>query len=89
MERIFVFCYFMKFDPKALRTRIPAQIAYWEKYAPENFSGGPFNDRSGGMITFSAPDQEAAESICRDDPFVTEGLVDAYWVREWLVSHRR
>lgn len=89
MEKIFVFCYVMKFEPARLKTLIPAQIEYWQKFAPENFTGGPFKDRSGGMLSFSAADMAQAEEICKNDPFVKSGIVDEYWVREWLVSHRR
>lgn len=89
MEKIFVFCYFMEFEPAKLKTLIPAQIEYWQKYAPEKFTGGPFKDRSGGMLSFSAQDITEAEEICKADPFVKSGLVREYWVREWLVSHRR
>ena len=89
MDQIFVFCYFMKFEPAKLKTLIPEQIEFWQKHAPSTFTGGPFKDRSGGMLTFSAPDLSAAEEICKGDPFVKSGLVEEYWVREWLVSHRR
>jgi uncharacterized protein YciI len=89
MEKTFVFCYFMNFDPAELKTLIPEQIEYCQHYAPENFIGGPFKDRSGGMLSFSAPDLDAATAICENDPFVKKGLVNQYWVKEWLVSHRR
>lgn len=89
MEKIFAFCYFMKFEPARLKTLIPEQIKYWEEHARSNFTGGPFQDRSGGMLTFSAPNLAAAEEICKADPFVKSGLVEEYWVKEWLVSHRR
>ena len=79
----------MDFEPARLKTVIPAQIKYWEEHAAVNFTGGPFKDRSGGMISFTAADLAAAENICKGDPFVKEGMVKEYWVREWLVSHRR
>ncbi|MBN2080113.1 MAG: hypothetical protein JW838_14185 [Spirochaetes bacterium] len=89
MDQTFAYCYFMKFVPERLRSLIPEHIAYWQNHAPDNFTGGPFRDRSGGLIIFPAADQDTAESICRGDPFVTGGLVEEFWVREWLVSHRR
>ena len=89
MEKFFVFCYFMDFEPARLKTLIPAQIEYWQKNAPANLTGGPFKDRSGGMLSFSATDLDTAMEICKGDPFVKDGLVKEYWVREWLVSHRR
>ncbi len=89
MKQVFAFCYVMKFDPQKLKTAIPAHIAYWEKHAPEGFSDGPFNDRSGGLIIFHADDKEMAEDICKNDPYLKEGLVGEYWVKDWLISHQR
>jgi uncharacterized protein YciI len=89
MQNLFAFYYSMKFEPHALKTAIPAHIAYWEKHAPDNFFDGPFKDRSGGLVIFPAADQAMAEDICRNDPYVTEGLVTDFQVREWLMSHRR
>jgi len=89
MKLTFAFCYFMKFDPLVLKTAIPAHIAYWEEQAPESFTDGPFGDRSGGLIIFSSESLEAAEQVCRKDPYLAEGLILDYWVREWLVSRQR
>jgi uncharacterized protein YciI len=41
---------------------------------------GPFADR-GNMAIFRT--REAAESFVRQDPFVLEGLVKSYVIREW------
>ena len=41
---------------------------------------GPFADR-GNMAIFRS--REAAEEFVRRDPFVLEGLVKSYSVREW------
>ena len=89
MERIFAYCYVMEFKPEKLKTLIPAHIAYWTEHAPEKFTGGPFGDRTGGLISFSAADLSEAELICSNDPYIKEGLVQEYWVKEWLVSHQR
>jgi uncharacterized protein YciI len=37
------------------------------------------------MIQFSAPDLENAEAICEQDPFVTEGILEQRWVKEWEI----
>ncbi len=89
MKQIFVFCYLMKFEPSRLKTAIPAHISYWENHAAENFSDGPFRDRTGGLIIFPAISLETAEDMCKNDPYVKEGLIGEYWVREWLISHQR
>jgi uncharacterized protein YciI len=41
---------------------------------------GPFADR-GNMAIFRS--REAAEEFARADPFVLEGLVKAYVIRDW------
>ena len=41
---------------------------------------GPF-DNFGNMAIFRT--REAAESFVRDDPFILEGLVKSYAIREW------
>jgi uncharacterized protein len=41
---------------------------------------GPFADR-GNMAIFRS--REAAEAFVRQDPFVLEGLVKSYAIREW------
>jgi len=42
---------------------------------------GPFTDR-GNMAIFRT--REAAEAFAKQDPFMLEGLVKSYTVREWL-----
>jgi uncharacterized protein YciI len=41
---------------------------------------GPFADR-GNMAIFRT--REAAEAFVKEDPFVLEGLVKSYVIREW------
>ena len=41
---------------------------------------GPFGDR-GNMAIFRT--REAAEAFAKQDPFMLEGLVKSYMVREW------
>ncbi|HEY7173021.1 MAG TPA: YciI family protein [Vicinamibacterales bacterium] len=41
---------------------------------------GPFSDR-GNMAIFRS--REAAEAFVKQDPFVLEGLVKSYAIREW------
>jgi uncharacterized protein YciI len=46
--------------------------------------GGPFADRSGGLITFEAESLEAAERIIAADPFVREELLEGSVVKVWI-----
>ena len=41
---------------------------------------GPFSDR-GNMAIFRS--REAAEAFAKSDPFLLEGLVKAYVIRDW------
>ena len=41
---------------------------------------GPFADR-GNMAIFRS--REAAEAFAREDPFILEGLVKSYVIRDW------
>ena len=48
-----------------------------------HYLGGPFEDRTGGLITFDADDAAQAQRAVREDPFVLEGLVEAHWLKQW------
>jgi uncharacterized protein YciI len=43
---------------------------------------GPFLDRRGSLAIFRS--REAAEAFVKEDPFVLEGLIASYDVREWV-----
>jgi uncharacterized protein YciI len=79
----FAYLYFMKDDPDAVRAVAPVHAAYWRGLAVSGYVGGPFADRSGGLITFEIASQEKAEQLVVDDPFVREGLLERRWVKEW------
>ncbi|MGE0023675.1 MAG: YciI-like protein [Hyphomicrobium sp.] len=50
----------------------------------ELFLGGAFAaPADGAMIVFSGDSPAVAESFARSDPYVTQGLVTRWWVREW------
>jgi len=42
---------------------------------------GPFADRGGNLAIFRS--REAAEQFVKQDPFVLEGLIKSYDIREW------
>jgi hypothetical protein len=50
------------------------------------YLGGPFADRSGGLISFETDSRDDAGQRVADDSFVREGLVDRSWVKEWKVE---
>jgi hypothetical protein len=53
----------------------PEHAAYWRNQELRDYSGGPFEDRSGGLITFSADSLDDAQQLVRDDPFIKA----VYW----------
>jgi uncharacterized protein YciI len=75
--------YWMKNDER-VRTTVPDHVAYWHHTAPHAYVGGPFADRSGGLITFDSDSMEAAEEVVAGDPFVLEALQEASLLKEWL-----
>jgi uncharacterized protein YciI len=60
--------------------------AYWKELGLPGYLGGPFGDRSGGLITFEADSIEDAARLIEADPFVREGLLEETWMRQWLTE---
>ncbi len=85
MKKQFAYFYFMKKNPDKIQQVVPAHVEYWKNSHVEGYSGGPFGDRSGGMITFKAENLERAEQLADQDPFVIEDLLDNRWLKEWIV----
>jgi hypothetical protein len=42
----------MKREPEKIQQIVPLHVEYWGKYKSKNYLGGPFADRSGGLIIF-------------------------------------
>ena len=84
MLKQFVFFYQMKDNPEKIRNIIPEHIRYWKDSKPINYSGGPFSDRSGGLILFEAENMEAATKLAMNDPFVVQDIIENKWVKEWI-----
>lgn len=78
------YLYWMKDEPDRVKSVAPEQAAYWHDLASPGYLGGPFADRSGGLITFEADSLEHAESIIAADPFVREELLESSVVKQWL-----
>jgi uncharacterized protein YciI len=82
----FAYVYFMTSDPDRVRGVVPRHVAYWHRLGLHPYLGGPFADRSGGLITFEAGSFEEAKRLVDDDPFVTEQLLESRWLKEWRVQ---
>lgn len=79
----YAFVYFMGTDTDRVRATAPAHAAHWGGLGLDDYVGGPFEDRSGGLITFRAESQAQADSAVATDPFVTTGLLETYWIKRW------
>jgi len=82
----FVYFYLMRNTPDAIRQGIPAHVQYWKTRILPEYVGGPFADRTGGLITFAAASLEDARQIVKDDPFALENLTEHEWIKEWLIE---
>lgn len=77
------YLYFMTDEPDQVAAAAPAHAAYWQELMLPGYLGGPFADRSGGLITFKADSWEKAEQLVRDDPFQQQDLLHVRWLKEW------
>ena len=62
----------------------PAHRARWERFRDDGtlLMIGPFADpKEGAMAIFTT--REAAEEFARGDPFVLNGVVRSWHIREW------
>lgn len=83
MASEFVFFYLMKEGAPGIREAVPGHVAHWKAARLEGYRGGPFADRSGGLITFRAADLREATELVERDPFVRLGLLRERWTKEW------
>jgi uncharacterized protein YciI len=82
--RKYIFFYFMKREPEKIQSVVPLHVEYWKSKALDDYKGGPFSDRSGGLITFAAENLDQANEIVANDPFVLNDLLENKWVKEWM-----
>lgn len=78
--------YFMKQEPDRVRAIAPRHASYWNGLALDDYRGGPFADRSGGLIVFESETEEHAKRLVSWDPFLRERLLERYWIKEWLAD---
>ena len=86
MSKRFIYCYFMKPLPGKIREAVPRHVDYWKSRRLTGYLGGPFADRTGGLIAFDAANIESATSLAEADPFVLEALIESKWIKEWIVE---
>lgn len=86
MNKRFVYFYFMRDRPEKIRQAVQTHVDYWRELNLNNYTGGPFSDRSGGLITFETISLEKAAQIVSKDPFVKGDLIENKWLKEWFVE---
>jgi uncharacterized protein YciI len=79
----FAYVYFMTDDPVRVRSAAPKHTEHWHSLDLSGYTGGPFTDRSGGLITFLVDEPAQAEEAVANDPFVREGLIERSWLKQW------
>ncbi len=75
---------FNRRTPERIREVAPAHVRYWQMARITDYQGGPFADRTGGLIVFAAQGLQQATDIILQDPFVVEDLIDEKWIKEWI-----
>jgi uncharacterized protein YciI len=85
-ERRFIYFYFNRNEPEKIGHLVPAHIHYWKTAKLKEYIGGPFGDRTGGLISFAALSIEEATKIVLRDPFVLENLIAEKWIKEWIIE---
>jgi len=83
-NRRFIYFYFNRNEPEKIQEVVPAHVQYWKTAELKSYSGGPFADHSGGLISFAAPNLEEAREIILRDPFIQEDLMEQMWIKEWM-----
>lgn len=78
--------YLMTGDASRVQVVAPQHAVYWQDLRLPGYRGGPFEDRSGGLITFEAPDLRTAEELVAHDPFVRNSLIAERWVKTWITQ---
>lgn len=83
MSAQYAYFYLMRTDGEGVPEAVPEHIAHWRGLGLDDYVGGPFEDRTGGLITFRAETCGRAEQAVATDPFMTRGLVQAHWLKRW------
>ncbi len=80
----FVFIYFMKREPEKIKNTVSSHVEYWKSKKLDHYQGGPFSDRTGGLITFASENLEEATDLINHDPFIKNDVIDKLWLKEWM-----
>ena len=79
----FAYFYIMRASAR-VRDLAPAHAEYWRSLRLQTYEGGPFEDRTGGLIVFDTESGEVAEQHVAKDPFVEEDLLSSRSLKQWI-----
>jgi uncharacterized protein YciI len=82
--KLFSFIYFLDEDVEKTKQVLGEHVTYWKKKDLKYFRNGPFADKSGGLIIFSATDEGEAAKMVAVDPLLKGGAVRQHWLKEWI-----
>jgi uncharacterized protein YciI len=82
----FLYFYLMRDAPDRIGPVAPRHAAYWRELRLPHYLGGPFADRTGGLITFESGSLAEAEQLVAADPFAVEDLLERRWLSEWTIE---
>lgn len=77
--------YFYFMDSEAsvrIREEAPRHAEYWRRTGSTR-RGGPFTDRTGGLIIFESLDEHTAREAVAGDPFQRGALLEHWWLKSW------
>jgi uncharacterized protein YciI len=85
------FALFYDTVPDYIERRLPyrqAHLAYAEQAHRKGqlLLGGAFNPPDGALLVFRTDRQSEVEEFAKNDPYVINGLIKAWRVREWKVA---
>jgi uncharacterized protein YciI len=79
----FAYFYLMRDEPDLVRATVARHVSHWRGLRLAGYLGGPFSDRTGGLIMFETEDPNRATDAVDNDPFVQDGLLQSYWLKQW------
>jgi uncharacterized protein YciI len=74
----------MKKEPERIGHIVSQHVKYWKGLNIKGYMGGPFADRSGGLVIFTSKNIKEATNTINKDPFVIENLLSDKWIKEWI-----
>ena len=86
MSPRFAYFYLMRDEPDRVRAAVPRHVSHWRGLRLAGYLGGPFADRSGGLIMFETEDPNRAADAVDNDPFVQDALLESYSLKQWITQ---